>query len=117
MAKRNTHGLSWLTVRLEGSLLVPDLLDMIGNTNAPAQKDTDYQIPAGLKMLEEIGRSYQIARALFSELKSKQANSPNVDAFQITDSFLVKFMANCLGWTDMKKVRPKKVGDYGYRIQ
>ncbi len=116
MAKRNIHGLSWLTIRLEGSLLVPDLLEMISNTTAPAQKEVDYQIPPGLKMIEEIGRSYQIARALFAELKSKRDN-PNIDAFQITDSFLSKFMTSCLGWTDVKKVRPKKVGDYGYRIQ
>jgi hypothetical protein len=116
MARRNSHGISWQTIRLEGSLLLPDLLEQIAKNEATHQKESDYQIPAGLRMIEEIGRSYQIARALHAEFKNRRQSS-NTDAFQLTDTFFMKFMSSCLGWTEYQRVRSKRVGDYGYPIQ
>lgn len=116
MARRNSHGISWQTIRLEGSLLLPDLLEQIAKNEAAHQKESDYQIPAGLRMIEEIGRSYQIARALHAEFKNRRQSS-NTDAFQLTDTFFMKFMSSCLGWTEYQRVRSKRVGDYGYPIQ
>ena len=116
MARRNSHGISWQTIRLEGSLLLPDLLEQIAKNEATHQKESDYQIPAGLRMIEEIGRSYQIARALHAEFKNRRQSS-NTDAFQLTDTFFMKFMSSCLGWTEYQRVRSKRVGDYGYPVQ
>lgn len=116
MARRNSHGISWQTIRLEGSLLLPDLLEQIAKNEATQQKESDYQIPAGLRMIEEIGRSYQIARALHAEFKNRRQSS-NTDAFQLTDTFFMKFMSSCLGWTEYQRVRSKRVGDYGYPVQ
>ncbi|MEA4866686.1 MAG: N-6 DNA methylase [Sphaerochaeta sp.] len=116
MARRNSHGISWQTIRLEGSLLLPDLLEQIAKNEASHQKESDYQIPAGLRMIEEIGRSYQIARALHADFK-KRRQSSNTDAFQLTDTFFMKFMSSCLGWTEYQRVRSKRVGDYGYPVQ
>lgn len=116
MARRNSHGISWQTIRLEGSLLLPDLLEQIAKNEATHQKESEYQIPAGLRMIEEIGRSYQIARALHADFKNRRQSS-NTDAFQLTDTFFMKFMSSCLGWTEYQRVRSKRVGDYGYPIQ
>jgi predicted RNA methylase len=116
MARRNSHGISWQTIRLEGSLLLPDLLEQIAKNEASHQKESEYQIPAGLRMIEEIGRSYQIARALHADFKNRRQSS-NTDAFQLTDTFFMKFMSSCLGWTDYQRVRSKRVGDYGYPVQ
>ncbi len=116
MARRNSHGISWQTIRLEGSLLLPDLLEQIAKNEATHQKESEYQIPAGLRMIEEIGRSYQIARALHADFKNRRQSS-NTDLFQLTDSFFMKFMSSCLGWTEYQRVRSKRVGDYGYPIQ
>jgi hypothetical protein len=116
MARRNSHGISWQTIRLEGSLLLPDLLEQIAKNEATHQKESNYQIPAGLRMIEEIGRSYQIARALHAEFKNRRQSS-NTDAFQLTDTFFMKFMSSCLGWTEYQRVRSKRVGDYGYPVQ
>jgi hypothetical protein len=91
-------------------------LEQIIKNEATHQKDTDYQIPAGLMMIEEIGRSYQIARALLADFKSRKDN-PNTDAYQLTDTFFTKFMSNCLGWTEFQRIRSKRIGDYGYPIQ
>ncbi len=116
MARRNSHGISWQTIRLEGSLLLPDLLEQIAKNEATHQKESEYQIPAGLRMIEEIGRSYQIARALHAEFKNRRQSS-NTEAFQLTDTFFMKFMSSCLGWTEYQRVRSKRVGDYGYPVQ
>jgi hypothetical protein len=101
---------------LEGSLLLPDLLEQIAKNEASQQKESEYQIPAGLRMIEEIGRSYQIARALHADFKNRRQSS-NTDTFQLTDTFFMKFMSSCLGWTEYQRVRSKRVGDYGYPIQ
>jgi hypothetical protein len=116
MARRNSHVISWQTIHLEGSLLIPDLLEQIAKNEASHQKESEYQIPAGLRMIEEIGRSYQIARALHADFKKRRENS-NIDMYQLTDSYFMKFMTNCLGWTEYQRVRSKRVGDYGYPIQ
>ncbi|MGI6438192.1 MAG: Eco57I restriction-modification methylase domain-containing protein [Sphaerochaeta sp.] len=116
MARRSSHGISWQTIRLEGSLLLPDLLEQIAKNEAIHQKDSEYQIPPGLRMIEEIGRSYQIARALYADFKNRRQGS-NTDAFQLTDTFFVKFMTNCLGWEKAQRVRSKRIGEYGYPVQ
>jgi len=116
MARRSSHGISWQTIRLEGSLLLPDLLEQIAKNEAIHQKDSEYQIPPGLRMIEEIGRSYQIARALYADFKNRRQGS-NTDAFQLTDTFFMKFMTNCLGWEKSQRVRSKRIGDYGYPVQ
>ena len=56
MAKRNNHGVTWQTIHLEGALLLPDLLEQIAKNEATHQKEREYQIPAGLRMVEEIDR-------------------------------------------------------------
>ena len=116
MARRSSHGISWQTIRLEGSLLLPDLLEQIAKNEAIHQKDSEYQIPPGLRMIEEIGRSYQIARALYADFKNRRQGS-NTDAFQLTDTFFMKFMTNCLGWEKSQRVRSKRIGEYGYPVQ
>ncbi len=116
MARRSSHGISWQTIRLEGSLLLPDLLEQIAKNEAIHQKDSEYQIPPGLRMIEEIGRSYQIARALYADFKNRRQGS-NTDAFQLTDTFFMKFMTNCLGWEKAQRVRSKRIGEYGYPVQ
>jgi hypothetical protein len=116
MARRNNHGVTWQTIHLEGALLLPDLLEQIAKNEATHQKEREYQIPAGLRMVEEIGRSYQIARALHDDFKKRQQLASS-DAFSLTEGFITKFMSNCLGWNSLKKTPNKRVGEYSFPIQ
>ncbi len=116
MARRNNHGVTWQTIHLEGALLLPDLLEQIAKNEATHQREKEYQVPAGLRMVEEIGRSYQIARALYDDFKKRQQLT-NSDAFSLTEGFITKFMSSCLGWNSLKKTPNKRVGEYSFPIQ
>ena len=45
------------TLRLEGSLFVPELLERAATGEATFQKETDYAIPKGLKLHDEYDAS------------------------------------------------------------
>ena len=45
------------TLRLEGSLFVPELLERAAGGEAAFQKEADYAIPKGLKLHDEYGRA------------------------------------------------------------
>lgn len=46
------------TLRLEGTLFVPELLERAARGEAAAQKEADYGVPKGLKLHDEYGRAY-----------------------------------------------------------
>ena len=48
---------------LEGSLFVADLLEKAALGSASHQSPADYAVPRGLRLGDEYGRAYQIARA------------------------------------------------------
>ena len=59
------------TLRLEGSLFVPELLERAARGEATAQKETDYAVPKGLKLHDEYGRAFRIASALWQDFAAK----------------------------------------------
>lgn len=54
---------------IEGALLLPDVVAKIASDDAGGSTAESYGIPPGLKLRDEIGRSYQIGRALWQRFE------------------------------------------------
>jgi hypothetical protein len=59
--RRSTLGFD--TLRLEGALLLPDLLEKAAPGQAGCQRPEDYHAPRGFTLPAEIGRAFRIAQA------------------------------------------------------
>ena len=98
--RKSTDTTPFDTLRLEGSLFVPELLERAANGEATFQKETDYAIPKGLKLHDEYGRAFRIATATWQSFAPQTARA-DLDAAAVTRAFAVDFLRQCLGYTDL----------------
>jgi len=59
-------------LRIEGSLLPAEFIQKLLELKADHQSATDYGIPPGLNLKDEIGRSWRIASALWADFKMRR---------------------------------------------
>lgn len=88
------------TLRLEGSLFVPQLLERAAHGEASHQQESDYDIPKGLKLHEEYGRAYRIALALWQDFAPAMLRK-DLDATRATIAFTSDFFRDALGYGDL----------------
>jgi hypothetical protein len=98
--RKSTDTTPFDTLRLEGSLFVPELLERAASGEATFQKETDYAIPKGLKLHDEYGRAFRIATATWQSFAPQTARA-DLDAAAVTRAFAVDFLRQCLGYTDL----------------
>jgi hypothetical protein len=78
------------------------------------QSSADYELPAGIDLKEEIGRSFRIATALWKDFDS--ARQGEGDKTQATVRFVGQLLKDCFGFSDIKTTEPKVVADMPYPI-
>lgn len=104
MARRPTHELAFTALRIEGGLLAPDFLDKIAHLDAAGQTESDYDIPRGLKLRDEIGRYWKIAQNLWKDFDAARGRV-DLDAHKLSaEDFLQPFCRQVLGMADLKAV-------------
>lgn len=104
MARRLTHELAFPALTIEGGLLAPDFLNKIAHLEAPEQTESDYDVPRGLKLRDEIGRYWKIAQNLWQDFQVMRKRT-DVDAFAVTTrDFLEPFCRQVLGFVDLRPV-------------
>ena len=104
------------TLRLEGSLFVPELLERAARGEATAQKETDYAVPKGLKLHDEYGRAFRIASALWQDFAAKIPRA-DLNAATTTQAFVLDLLRDSLGYTDLTpQGSPIPIGDRGFPI-
>jgi hypothetical protein len=105
MAKKNPRELAFAALNIEGALLAPDFLNKVAHLDAKSdQNETDYDIPRGLKLRDEIGRYWKIAQNLWQDFSARRARS-DVDSHAVTvRDFLEPFCRQVLGFADMRPV-------------
>jgi hypothetical protein len=114
--RKSTDTTPFDTLRLEGSLFVPELLERAASGEATLQKETDYAIPKGLKLHDEYGRAFRIATATWQSF-APQTTRADLDAAAVTRAFAVDFLRQCLGYTDLALLgAPIQLGDRGFPI-
>jgi hypothetical protein len=104
------------TLRLEGSLFVPELLERAASGEAALQKEADYAIPKGLKLHDEYGRAFRIATASWQAFAPQMLRA-DVDAATVTRAFVIDLLRQCLGYTDLTPLdSPIQLGDRGFPV-
>jgi hypothetical protein len=104
------------TLRLEGSLFVPELLERAARGEATAQKETDYAVPKGLKLHDEYGRAFRIASALWQDFAAKIPRA-DLNAATTTQAFVLDLLRDSLGYADLTPLgSPVPIGDRGFPI-
>ncbi len=86
MSRRHPDSLIFDTIRLEGSLFVPALLEKVARGEHSEQAAPDYQLPKGLSLADEQGRAFRIAGALWKHFGPVRARK-DVDALKTTIGF------------------------------
>ena len=104
MARRTNHELAFTALTIEGGLLAPDFLNKVAHLEASEQSETDYDIPRGLKLRDEIGRYWKVAQSLWQDFAAKRERTDvNTHAVTVHD-FLEPFLRQVLCFADLKAV-------------
>lgn len=98
---KRAHGLT--AVRVEGGLLPPDFLRAIAAQEATYQTDADYRVTRSLRLKDELGRYWRIARDLWATYQQRRQQE-GVDQTRVALDFLESFFRDVLGFYDLRPV-------------
>jgi N-6 DNA Methylase len=92
---------------VEGALIAPDMIAEIGAVKASAQSEADYRIPPGLKLRDEIGRSWRIAEALWGRFSQARAGG---SVYAATQGFVDDLLREVFGFASLETVAEREAG-------
>lgn len=108
MARKNTQQLAYTAIRIEGGLIPAEELSRLTTLAAPEateQTEAHYAIPRGLKLRDEIARSFKIAQNLWQDFV-QQRYRQDIQAHQLTvNTLLLPLLRQVLGHTDLAAAR------------
>ncbi|WP_456450114.1 hypothetical protein, partial [Hydrogenimonas sp.] len=94
-------------VRVENALLAHDYLHKIAALEAPRQSEGDYAVPKGMKLRDEIGRYWRIARAYWADFAKEQGSA---DERTTRNKWLLPLLREVLGF-DIAPTEPLRLGE------
>jgi len=116
MARRHHDSLVFDTIRLEGGLLVPAVLEKVARGEHSDQAASDYHLPKGLSLADEQGRAFRIASALWKTFQPVHERK-DVDAHRVTIGFATEFFRDALGYTDIATTSiPVEIANRSYPV-
>jgi SAM-dependent methyltransferase len=115
VSPRRPHALGFDTLRLEGALLLPDLLEKAAQGQASCQQPGDYHVPRGCTPQEEIGRAFRIAQAQW-KVFSAGFERTDLDAAARARAFAEEFFRDALGYADTRATPPRTVGERSFPV-
>ena len=115
MKRPHSNSLGFDTLRLEGALLLPDLLEKAAQGQASWQQPEDYQVPRGFTLQEEIGRAFRIAQAQWRAF-SVGLERTDLDAAASARAFAEEFLRDALGYADTRSTPPRAVGERSFPV-
>lgn len=113
--RNHTNALNLPTLHLEGGLFLPDQLEKVALGKASYQKETDYQIPTGLKLKDEYSRAFQIASAQWKHF-APNLERQDVDAADVTIKFVYGLLRDAMGYSGFQLIKGISVGERHYPI-
>lgn len=102
-------------LRLEGALFSPDHLHLVARMQGEAQTEKDYEIPAGLKIRDEVGRAFRIGRALWDEFVLARARTDRPE-HEAAAHFVTALLSQAFGFVDLAAVPVQEINDRRYPI-
>ena len=115
MSPRHPHALGFDTLRLEGALLLPDLLEKAAQGQASCQRPEDYHVPRGFTLQEEVGRAFRIAQAQWKAF-SAGFERTDLDATASARAFVEEFLRDALGYADTRPTPPRSLGERRFPV-
>lgn len=107
MSRRSGNTGGFEALRIEGGLLPAEFLNTVASLKAPQQNEADYQIPAGLRLRDEIGRYWRIAHSLWQHY-AEQAARDDTDAEKAgVAQWLEPLLSQVLGYADLHTIEPR----------
>ncbi|QOJ08055.1 N-6 DNA methylase [Nitrosomonas sp. H1_AOB3] len=104
------------TLKLEGSLFLPDQLEKAAQGRASAQRDADYGTPKGVRLKDEYSRAFQIACAQWQHLAA-QMERADLDAAQLTTAFIHELLRDALGYLTLQTGQgQQQIGERHYPV-
>ena len=110
---RKAHAaiLAFDALTIEGALIAPALLARIAEQKAGGQAESDYNVPKGLTLRDEIARYFRIGQALFRELFA--STTPPAAA---TTRFVETLLRDVFGFADICRVGMRMFGERLYPV-
>ena len=105
MKAGRSASLGFETLRREGALLLPDVLEKAAQGSASRQSAEDYLVPRGLTLQQEIGRAFRIALAQWNGF-SATLERADLDAGAATRAFAGEFLRDALGYAAPREKHP-----------
>lgn len=116
--RRNTRAkeaqLGFEALAIEGSLLSPEWLSKIAQLAADSQSESDYRIPKGLNLRDEIGRYWRISQAHWKEYASGLTSS--VDRAALAERFVTSLLRESFGFASLARVVAPVLSERSYPI-
>jgi hypothetical protein len=114
VARRKATRLAFDALMVEGALIAPDRIADVAALKATAQSEADYRIPPGLKLRDEIGRSWRIAEALWARFSQARAGGP---AYAATQAFVDDLLRQVFGFASLEPVVSRQVGSRAFPVR
>lgn len=108
--------LAFEAISIEGSLLSPEWLSKIADLQAGMQSETDYRIPKGLNLRDEISRYWRIAEAHWADFERARARGSGADPKAIAEHFVLALLRDVFGFGALVPVQPVVLDDRVYPI-
>lgn len=109
---RRSARLDFAGLEIIGALLTPDIVARIAAFEANDQSEEGYDIPAGLKLRDEIARYYRIGEALWSRFRA--ASIQNSGA---SERFVVDLLRQCFGFDSIAPQPVVRLGEREFPVR
>jgi hypothetical protein len=106
--------LAFEALSIEGGLLSPEWLSKVAGLTADAQAESDYRIPKGLNLRDEIGRYWRIAQAHWTEFAAGQ--NGKADPKSLAERFVSSLLGEALGFISLSAVPPAVIAERSYPV-
>ncbi len=103
-ARGRASQLAFEALSIEGSLLSPEWLGRLAQLDAGQQSESDYRVPRGLNLRDEIGRYWRIAQAHWRDLETGRARG--ADPAALAARFVTALLGDVLGFASLVATAP-----------
>ena len=112
--RRREAQLAFEALSIEGGLLSPDWLARAAQLGAGGQSESDYRIPKGLNLRDEIGRYWRIAQAHWGDFDAGRAGGAAPGP--LAERFVQALLHDSFGFASLSSVSPVVIAEHSYPI-